>query len=149
MKHNVLFQSMFTKVVISPGYLHKDHNINLSLYHCVFLGGKYVHLIYIYWYTINKYLFFTSVWICNKDRVQNNKLWTFWISIETINFTQDTRYNLQNTWNSKRTKMKVWTLCSFLELGTKPPWKELQRQSLGLCQKDGPCRACHFQGSIE
>ena len=28
------------------------------------------------------------------------------------------------------------------------PWKELQRQSLELCQKDGPSRACHIQGSI-
>ena len=40
------------------------------------------------------------------------------------------RYNLQNTGNSRRTKTKVWTLCPFLELGTKHPWKELQRQSL-------------------
>jgi hypothetical protein len=29
-------------------------------------------------------------------------------------------------------KKKVWTLCPFLELGTKHPWKELQRQSLEL-----------------
>jgi hypothetical protein len=34
------------------------------------------------------------------------------------------------------------------ELGTKHPWKELQRQSLELRQKDGPSRDCHFQGSI-
>jgi hypothetical protein len=27
-------------------------------------------------------------------------------------------------------KTKVWTLCPFLELGTKHPWKELQRQSV-------------------
>jgi hypothetical protein len=27
---------------------------------------------------------------------------------------------------------KVWTLCPFLKLGTKHPWKELQRQSLEL-----------------
>jgi hypothetical protein len=38
-------------------------------------------------------------------------------------------------------KSKVWTLCPFLELGTKHPWKELQRQSLELRQKDGPSRA--------
>ena len=25
-----------------------------------------------------------------------------------------------------------WTLCPFLELGTRHPWKELQRQSLKL-----------------
>jgi ribosomal protein L37AE/L43A len=31
------------------------------------------------------------------------------------------------TRNSRRTKTKVWTLCPFLELGTKHPWKELQR----------------------
>jgi hypothetical protein len=31
--------------------------------------------------------------------------------------------------------------------GTKHPWKELQRQSLELRWKDGPCRDCHIQGS--
>jgi hypothetical protein len=35
-----------------------------------------------------------------------------------------------------------------LELGRKHPWKELQRQSLELRQKDGPSRDCHIQGSI-
>jgi hypothetical protein len=48
----------------------------------------------------------------------------------------------------KRMKNKVWTLCPFLELGTKHPWKELQRHSLELRQKDGPFRDCHIQGSI-
>jgi hypothetical protein len=33
-------------------------------------------------------------------------------------------------------------------LGTKHPWKELQRQSLELRQKDGPSRDCHIRGSI-
>ena len=42
--------------------------------------------------------------------------------------------------NSRRTKTKVWTPCPFLELGTKHPWKELQRQGLELRQKDGPSR---------
>jgi hypothetical protein len=37
---------------------------------------------------------------------------------------------------------------SFLELETKHPCKELQRQSLELRQKDGPSRDCHTQGSI-
>ena len=36
----------------------------------------------------------------------------------------------------------------FLELETKYPWKELQRQSFELRQKDGPSRDCHMQGSI-
>jgi hypothetical protein len=49
---------------------------------------------------------------------------------------------------SRRTKTKVWTLCLFLELGTKYPWKELQRQSLELRRKDGPSRDCHTWGSI-
>jgi hypothetical protein len=43
---------------------------------------------------------------------------------------QDIRYNLLNAWNSRRTKTKVWTLCPFLELGTKHPWKELQSPAL-------------------
>jgi hypothetical protein len=41
---------------------------------------------------------------------------------------------------TRRTKTKVWTLCPFIELGTKHPWKELQRHSLELRQKDGPSR---------
>ena len=57
-------------------------------------------------------------------------------------------YELQSPWNSRRTKTKVWTLCPFLEFGTKHPWKELQRQSLELRRKDGPSRDCHTQGSI-
>ena len=42
-------------------------------------------------------------------------------------------------------KTKVRTLCPFLELATKHPWKELQRQSLELRRKDGPSRDCHTQ----
>jgi hypothetical protein len=42
----------------------------------------------------------------------------------------------------------AWTLCPFLELGTKHPWKELQRQSLELRLKDAPSRHCHIRGSI-
>ena len=42
----------------------------------------------------------------------------------------------------------MWILCPFLELGTKHPWKELQRQSLELRQKDGPSRDYHTRGSI-
>jgi hypothetical protein len=42
-------------------------------------------------------------------------------------------------------KTKVWTLCPFLELETKHPWKELQRQSLELRGKDAPSRDCHTQ----
>jgi hypothetical protein len=34
-----------------------------------------------------------------------------------------------------------------LELETKHPWKELQRQSLELRRKIGPCTDCHIQGS--
>jgi hypothetical protein len=35
-----------------------------------------------------------------------------------------------------------------LRTGNNHPWKELQRQSLELRQKDGPSRDCHIQGSI-
>ena len=55
---------------------------------------------------------------------------------------------IQSTWNSRRMKTKVWTLCPFLELGTKYPWKELQRQSLEMRQKDGSSSDCHIQRSI-
>ena len=58
------------------------------------------------------------------------------------------RYKIQSTGNSRRTKTKVWTLCPFLELGTKHQWEELQRQSLELRKKDGLSRDCHLQGSI-
>jgi hypothetical protein len=43
-------------------------------------------------------------------------------------------------WNSQRVDQegdKIWSV----------PWKELQRQSLELRQKDGPSRDCHIQGS--
>ena len=36
----------------------------------------------------------------------------------------------------------------FLELGTKHPWKELQRQSLELRGKDEPSTDFYIQGSI-
>jgi hypothetical protein len=53
-----------------------------------------------------------------------------------------------NTWNSRRRKTKVWILNPFLEMGTKYPWKELQRQSLEVRRKDKPSRDCPTQGSI-
>ena len=58
------------------------------------------------------------------------------------------RYNLQNTWNSRRRKTKVWILRPSLEWGTKYPWKELQRQRLELRWKDGLSRDYPTQGSI-
>jgi hypothetical protein len=45
----------------------------------------------------------------------------------------------------KKNKDQSVDTCPFLELGTKHPWKELQRQSLELRQKDGPSRDCHIQ----
>ena len=36
----------------------------------------------------------------------------------------------------------------FLRMGTKYPWKELQRQSLELRLKEGPSRDCPTRGSI-
>jgi hypothetical protein len=45
-------------------------------------------------------------------------------------------------------KTKVWILHPFLEWGTKYLWKELQRQSLELRQKDGPCWVCSTWLSI-
>jgi hypothetical protein len=48
----------------------------------------------------------------------------------------------------KKKKTKVWTLHPFLELGTKHPWKELQRQSLEMRRMAGPFRDCPTWGSI-
>jgi hypothetical protein len=45
-------------------------------------------------------------------------------------------------------KTKVWILHSFLEWGTKCPWKELQRKSSDLRQNEGPPRDCLTCGSI-
>jgi hypothetical protein len=42
--------------------------------------------------------------------------------------------------NSRRRKTKMWKLHSFLEWGTKYPWKELQRQILELRWKEGSSR---------
>jgi hypothetical protein len=43
--------------------------------------------------------------------------------------TQDTIHKPHET-QEERKKVKVWILGSFLEGGTKYPWKELQRQSV-------------------
>ena len=42
-------------------------------------------------------------------------------------------------------KTEVWTLCPSLDLGTKHPWKELQRQRLELRQKE---RMDHLETAI-
>jgi hypothetical protein len=66
------------------------------------------------------------------------------VSISYAFITIDMHYSLRS-WMVIPPKVllllrKVWTLCPFLELGTKHPWKKLQRQSLGLRRKDGPSR---------
>jgi hypothetical protein len=59
------------------------------------------------------------------------------------------RYKLQFAKHMRlgKNEDQVWTLCTFLELGTKHPWKVSQRQSLELRQKHGPSRDHHIQGS--
>jgi hypothetical protein len=47
----------------------------------------------------------------------------------------------------KKEEQSVETL-PLLRIGNNHPWKELQRQSLELRQKDGPSRDCHIQRSI-
>jgi hypothetical protein len=48
----------------------------------------------------------------------------------------------------KKNKYQSVDTLPLLELGTKHPWKELQRQSLELRGKDGPSRDCYIRGSI-
>jgi hypothetical protein len=43
-------------------------------------------------------------------------------------------------------KKKVWVLQSFLEGGTKYPWKELQRQNVEQRLKERPCKDCSTMG---
>ena len=52
------------------------------------------------------------------------------------------RYNSKTTWNSRRRKTNVWIIWSFLEGGTKFPWKELQRQNLEQRLKERASRDC-------
>ena len=47
----------------------------------------------------------------------------------------------------KKEDQSVDTL-PLLRIGNNHPWKELQRQSLELRQKNGPSRDCNIQGSI-
>jgi hypothetical protein len=47
----------------------------------------------------------------------------------------------------KKEDQSVDTL-PLLSIGNNHPWKELQRQSLELRQKDGPSRDCHIHRSI-
>ena len=59
------------------------------------------------------------------------------------------RYKIQFPKHMKfKNEDQVWTFCPFLELGSKHPWKALQRHSLELRRKDGPSRDCHIRGSI-
>jgi hypothetical protein len=67
-----------------------------------------------------------------------------WILAQKLRIS---RHNLQNTWNSRRRKTKVWILRSCLEWGTKYPWKELQRQSVEQRWEERPSRDCPTWGS--
>ena len=58
------------------------------------------------------------------------------------------RYKTQRIQNSRKRKTKVQILYPSLEWATKYPCKELQRQSLELRWKEGPCRDCPTQEFI-
>jgi hypothetical protein len=52
-------------------------------------------------------------------------------------------------WGGYWEKVQELRIISDVRLKTQcNPWKELQRQSLELRQKDGPSRDCHIRGSI-
>jgi hypothetical protein len=53
-------------------------------------------------------------------------------SSNKIIFKKNKNKNKVKALKKCRMKTEVWTLCPSLELGTKHPWKELQRQSLEL-----------------
>jgi hypothetical protein len=70
-----------------------------------------------------------------------------WILTQKLSIA---RYKVQYVKHMKLKKnedQSVDTLL-ILRIGNNHPWKELQRQSLELRQKDGPSRDCHIQGSI-
>jgi hypothetical protein len=60
------------------------------------------------------------------------------------------RYKIQFAKHMKLKKNEDQSMDTLplLRIGNNHPWKELQRQSLELRQKDGPSRDCHIQGSI-
>jgi hypothetical protein len=62
--------------------------------------------------------------------------------------THDMHISFAKHMKLKQKEDQVWILRSFLECGTKYPWKELQRQSLELRLEEGPFRDCPTQGSI-
>jgi hypothetical protein len=67
-----------------------------------------------------------------------------------IYIRNDPRYKIQFAKHMKLKKnedQSVDTL-PLLRIGNNHPWKEIQRQSLELRQKDGPSRNCHIQRSI-
>jgi hypothetical protein len=61
--------------------------------------------------------------------------------------TQDTIHR-PNEAQEEGVSMEVWILQSFLEGGTKYPWKELQRQTVEQGLKKRPSRDCPTRGSI-
>ena len=76
-----------------------------------------------------------------------NVLTDQWILTQKLSIA---RYKVQYVKHMKLKKnedQSVDTLL-ILRIGNNHPWKELQRQSLELRQKDGPSRDCHIQGSI-
>jgi hypothetical protein len=58
------------------------------------------------------------------------------------------RYNSQTTWSSRRRKIKVWMLWSFLEEGTKYSPEEMWRQSVKQRLEERPSRDCPTWDSI-
>ena len=76
-----------------------------------------------------------------------NVLTDKWILTQKLSIA---RYKVQYVKHMKLKKNKNQSVDTLplLRIGNNHPWKELQRQSLELRQKDGPSRDCHIQGSI-
>jgi hypothetical protein len=62
--------------------------------------------------------------------------------------TENVTTNLIKHMKLKKNEDQSVDTLPLLRIGNIHPWKESQRQSLELRQKDGPFRDCHIQGYI-
>ena len=71
-------------------------------------------------------------WLIMEWALRSGSLWMVHPFISAPNFVSITSSMGVLFPILRRRKTKVWILCPFLELGTKHPWNELQRQNLEL-----------------
>ena len=102
----------------------------------------------------NEFMKFLSKWMDLEDIIQSevtqsHDMYSL-ISGYYPRYLECPRYKIQfaKLMKPKKNEDQSVNTLPLLRIGNNHPWKELQRQSLELRQKDGPSRDCHMQGSM-